>query len=281
MIGSACSSGWLAILVKAGAQCGPRRETGFIVLPARSPLRLDRRADRRAHRDGRGRGRERGDLRRAGRHQVRADADRPRPARPVPGRRRRRLWLIASLRGSRDRLARDPRRGRRRWPTPRAPRRAPRTRAGRVRDRVLGVGHADRRADLVGGDLPPARARPDAGSPTFERYVETIHPDDREAFQAAVDDGARRRTAVRPRVPAPLAGRLGPLDPRRRPGLPRRRRASPSGWSAPAQDITEARRLEAERDQLCSTSAARAPSARRSSTSSRTSCGPRSPRSSG
>ena len=90
---------------------------------------------------------------------------------------------------------------------------------------------------------------PTAGSPTYQRYIETIHPDDRATFQSAVD--------------AALAG--GPsLDLQFRLLWPdgsihwthgvgrvfRDAAGEPVRMVGTGQDITEARRLEAERDQL-------------------------------
>lgn len=90
---------------------------------------------------------------------------------------------------------------------------------------------------------------PTAGSPTYERYIETIHPDDRAAFQSGVD--------------AALAGGP-PLDLRFRLLWPdgsvhwthgvgrvfRDAAGDPIRMVGTGQDITEARRLEAQRDQL-------------------------------
>ena len=69
---------------------------------------------------------------------------------------------------------------------------------------------------------------PDGESPSFDDYIETIHPDDRERFRAHDRRDARFARHVQPRVPAPLAGRFRPLDPRRRPHLPRSPTARPT-----------------------------------------------------
>ena len=90
---------------------------------------------------------------------------------------------------------------------------------------------------------------PTAGSPTYPRYIETIHPDDRAAFQAAVD------TALAGGPPLDLQFRLlwpdGSIHWTHGVGRVFRDAAGePVRMVGTGQDITEARRLEAERDQL-------------------------------
>ena len=120
---------------------------------------------------------------------------------------------------------------------------------------------------------------PTAGSPTYERYIETIHPDDRAAFQSGVDaalaggppldlrfrllwpDGSVHWTHGVGRVFRDAAG-----EPLRMVG---------TGRTSP-RPVASRRSATSS----CWTSAGPARSARRSSTSSRTSCGPRSRRSS-
>ena len=90
---------------------------------------------------------------------------------------------------------------------------------------------------------------PTAGSPTFESYVQTIHPDDRDPFQRARPGDRRLGRYVQARVPDPVAGRLRPLDLGCRPGLPRRRRAAHPD-DRHGHRHHRARRLEAQRDGL-------------------------------
>ena len=77
------------------------------------------------------------------------------------------------------------------------------------------------------------------------------HPPRRPCRVPGLDRrGPRPGHVVQPRVPPGLAGRLGPLDPWRRAGLPRTPRASRSAWSAPARTSPSDGRLEDERDRL-------------------------------
>jgi PAS domain S-box-containing protein len=90
---------------------------------------------------------------------------------------------------------------------------------------------------------------PTAGSPSYARYLETIHPDDRAGFQAAID------AALAGGPPLDLRFRLVWLDGSIHwtHGVGRVFRdasGAPVRMVGTGQDITEARRLEAERDQL-------------------------------
>ena len=104
-------------------------------------------------------------------------------------------------------------------------------------------------ADLVGHDLPSARPRFEGEAPSFERYIETIHPDDRETFRHAVDqtvasgdtfglefrilwpDGSVHWTHAVGRIFRDNDGR-------------------PTRLIGTATDITEQHRLEEDRDRL-------------------------------
>ena len=200
--------------------------------------------------------------------------------RPVPRRRRRRL----DADGLAPRVPRpaggDRRRDRDDGVRPRTPRRAPRARAGGVRDRLLGVGRAHRRPALVRGDLPAARAR----AHRRLAVLRALHRDDPSGRSRRVPGGrrrgARRRAAARPPSSA-SSGRTGPsIGPTASAASSATPRATPSGWSAPGRTSPRPAGSRRSATSSCSTSAGPARSARRSSTSSRTSCGPRSRRSS-
>jgi PAS domain S-box-containing protein len=90
---------------------------------------------------------------------------------------------------------------------------------------------------------------PTVGSPSYARYIETLHPDDRPAFQAAID------AALAGGSPLDLQFRLvwadGSIHWTHGVGrVFRDAHGDPIRMVGTGQDITEARRLEAERDQL-------------------------------
>ena len=102
---------------------------------------------------------------------------------------------------------------------------------------------------LVGGDLPPAR--PGSGRAGADlRALPRDDPSRRSRGVPGVDRrGPGPRLVVQPRVPPAVAGRVGPLDPRRGAGLPRTPRANRSAWSAPARTSPSGSGSKQERDQ--------------------------------
>jgi PAS domain S-box-containing protein len=90
---------------------------------------------------------------------------------------------------------------------------------------------------------------PSAGPPTYERYIETIHPDDRPAFQAAIDEALATGASFS------LEFRIVWSDGSEHwtHGVGRAFRdadGTPIRMVGTGTDITERRRLEAERDRL-------------------------------
>ncbi len=90
---------------------------------------------------------------------------------------------------------------------------------------------------------------PDDGAPTFERFRQTIHPDDRAAFQASIDDALARGTSFShefrllwPDGSVHWTHGVGRVF--------RTGSGEPIRMVGTGQDITERRRLEEERDRL-------------------------------
>ena len=80
---------------------------------------------------------------------------------------------------------------------------------------------------------------PETFTPTRERVIGLIHPDDRQGFIQGRLQALARRRAVRPRVPLPAAGRPHRLDRPPRPGRVRRRRPAAAqlrrhAWTSPS-----------------------------------------------
>ena len=134
--------------------------------------------------------------------------------------------LVASRRASSDRLAEALGRRRHARGGDRSSRRPHRGHARGVRHRLLGMGRPDRWSDLVRCDLRAAwphalRQR------AIVRHLRRDDPPRRPRRIPAGHRGrARRRRRLQPRVSPRVAGRLDPLDLRRRAGLPRRRGAA-------------------------------------------------------